>query len=96
MREQPNIFAARITLGAAATCQKPSYAHFHVHVSFVQYTSRTLSVDFRCSDSKDSQIHCSLFTNSKYRNDNIPDLKMQFDFFPKLFISARSSLKLIA
>ena len=29
--EQPNSFAARITLVMAATCKKPSYAHFDVH-----------------------------------------------------------------
>ena len=45
MREQPNIFAARITLGTAATCQKPSYAEFDIHVALVQYTSRALFVD---------------------------------------------------
>ena len=45
MREQPNIFAARYTLGTAATCQKPSYAEFDLHVALVQCTSRTLFVD---------------------------------------------------
>ena len=44
------------SLGRAATCQKPSNAHFDVHVAYVQYTSRTLFVDFRCSDSKDPKI----------------------------------------
>ena len=58
MREQPNIFAAHITLGTAATCQKPSYTHFEVHVALVQYMSRMLFVDFRCSDSKDSRVVC--------------------------------------
>ena len=56
MREQPNIFAARLILGTAATCQKPSYAHFDVNVALVKYTSLTLFVDFRCFDSKGSQI----------------------------------------
>ena len=40
------------------TCQKPLYAHFDLHVALVQYTSRTLFVDFRCSDSKDSSLVC--------------------------------------
>ena len=44
------------SLGKAATCQKPSYAHFGAHVALVQYTSRTLFVQFRCSDSRESQI----------------------------------------
>ena len=56
MREQSNIFAARITLGTAATCQKPSYAHFDVNVALIQYTSLTLFVNFLCSDSKGSRI----------------------------------------
>ena len=56
MREQPNIFAARITFGTAATCQKISYAHFDVNIALVQYISLTLFVDFRCSDSKGSRI----------------------------------------
>ena len=46
----------RHSLGRAATCQKPSNAHFDVHVAYVQYTSRTLFVNFRCSDSKDTKI----------------------------------------
>ena len=50
------MFAARITLGTAVTCRKPSYAHIDVHVALVQYTSRASFVDFRCSDSKDSRI----------------------------------------
>ena len=41
MREQPNIFAARITLGTAATCPNPSYAHFdipvHISISTVYF-----------------------------------------------------------
>ena len=56
MREQPNIFAARITLNTAAACQKPSYAYFDVNVALVQYTLLTVFVDFRCSDSKGSRI----------------------------------------
>ena len=55
MQEQPNIFAARITLGTTATYQKPSYANFDVHVASVQFTSQTLFDDFRCSDLKDSR-----------------------------------------
>ena len=35
----------------------------------------------------------SVFTYSKYRNDNLPDLKMQLDAFPRLFMNAWSSLK---
>ena len=46
----------RRSLGRAATCQKPSNAHFDVHVAYVQYTSRMLFVDFRGSDSKDPKI----------------------------------------
>ena len=57
-REHPNIFAARIPLGTAATCQKPFYAHFDVHVALLQDTSLTFFVDFRCSDSKDSRLMC--------------------------------------
>ena len=56
-REQPNIFAAHITLGTATTCQKPSYAYFDV-VALVQYTWRTLFVVYRCSDLLDSWIVC--------------------------------------
>ena len=41
MRVQPNSFARHITLGMAATCQKPSYTHFDVHVALVQYSSLT-------------------------------------------------------
>ena len=52
--EQPNILVTRITLGTTATCQRPSYANFDVHVASAQYTLRTLFVDFRCSDLKDS------------------------------------------
>ena len=37
---------ALITLCTAATCQKPSKAHFDAHVGLVQYTSRMLFVDF--------------------------------------------------
>ena len=55
MQEQANIFAAHITLGTAVTCQKPSYSHFDVHVTLVQYTSLTLFVDFQCSDPKDPE-----------------------------------------
>ena len=40
------IFAVCITLGMAAICQKPSYAHFDVHEALVQYTSRTLFDEF--------------------------------------------------
>ena len=58
MQEQPNIFVARITFGTTATCQKPSYANFDVHVASVQYTSKTFFVDFRCSDLKDSRTVC--------------------------------------
>ena len=47
-----------ISLGTAVTCQKPSYAQFDLHVTLVQYTSQTLFVDFRCSDSKDFRIVC--------------------------------------
>ena len=71
MREQPNIFAACITLGTAATCQKLSYVRFDVHVAVVQYTSRTLFVDFRCSHSNYYRIVS--FAYSKYRNDNHPE-----------------------
>ena len=41
MRKQPNIFAARITLGTATICPKPSYAHFdipvHISISTVYF-----------------------------------------------------------
>ena len=50
MQEQPNIFAASITLGMAATCQKPMYAHFEVNIGLVQYALRMLFVDFKGSD----------------------------------------------
>ena len=45
-REQPNIFATHITLGMAATCQMPSFAHFVVHIALVLYTLGMLFVDF--------------------------------------------------
>ena len=56
--EQSNIFAAHITLGTAATCQKLSYPHFDVHVALIQYLAQTLFVDFQCSDLKESHIVC--------------------------------------
>ena len=73
MREQPNIFAAHITLGIAATCQKPSYAHFDVRILTVQYICGSLLN--------------SVFTYAKYRNDNHPDLKMLFEVFLMLFMN---------
>ena len=35
-----------------------------------------------------------MFTYTKYRNDNLTDLKLQFDVFSKLFMKAGSGLKL--
>ena len=72
---------------------EPSYAHFDVHVALVQYTSRTLFVDFRCSDSKYSRI--VFYTYSKYGDDNLPDLNMQFDVFSTLFMNALSTFKFV-
>ena len=56
--EQQNIFATHITLGMEMSGQKTFYAKFDVYVAFVQYTSRTLFVDFRFSYLKDSKIVC--------------------------------------
>ena len=56
--KQPNIFAACINIGTATPFQKPFNAYFDVHIELVQYILRTLFVDFRCSDPKDSRIVC--------------------------------------
>ena len=65
--------------------QKPYNIHFDVNVALAQYISRTLFVDFRCSDSKDL-IVCLLI-----QIINIFIFQMQkcsFTFFSMLFINA--------
>ena len=57
-----------------------SQTHFDVHVALVQYTSQTLFIDFRCSDSTGSRI---VRLYSKYRKNNLPDLKLLFDIFQR-------------
>ena len=51
-------------------------------LTYTLHTSRTLFIDFRCSDSKESRI-VSLHIYSKYRNDNLPDLKICLTFFQR-------------
>ena len=70
---------AYITLATVASCQKPSFAHFDVHIaSAVQYTLWMLFVGFRCYDSKDSQIVSLHIQNIVVI---IFQTKIQFDIF---------------
>ena len=85
-REQPNILAACIALRTAATCQKPSYAHFDIHIALVQYTSCRLFFDFHFSVTKDSRIVCLHIQNNVM-------VIFQTYFFSTLFMNTWSSLK---
>ena len=73
-QEQQNIFATHITLGMTMSGQKLFNANFDVYVAFVQYTSRTLFVDFRFFLLE--RLQNSVLTYSKYRYNNLPEVKM--------------------
>ena len=46
------------------TCRNPYNAHFDVNVALSRYIPVTLSVDFRCPDSKVSRLVCSHIQNT--------------------------------
>ena len=63
MQEQRNNLAMRVTLVPGPSCYKPYYAHFDVNVALSGYIPVTLSVNFRCFDSKVSRLVCSHIQN---------------------------------
>ena len=67
-REQPNIFTACATLGMAATCQKPSYAHFYflsIFTGSLIYEHYTRECEFGNFDKIKNKKHKKKQNNTK-------------------------------